>query len=285
MTTLAEHWNELASVALLGVDRRPVPPVPSGDIEALLDRVPSPDPAGRLLAQVAALSAARRAGLRPNPPVPTLRPVRHDRRVVCPPTVAARLAVLLDEWPDLLPEFLDRVGANDWRLTPDMAVVLLARVRRHPQLRATVQALTGPLADWLTDLFPEQFRASKQAKQATPALPGSAPVPGPGGSTPPAGSSLDGHQVAIPADISELLELRQPPMLAAELARRLQRGTLANRNRSSLQILIRQLDRSFLAPIADALRQAATNPNTMGVALSLGDLAHFRLSMIQEFDR
>ena len=37
-----------------------------------------------------------------------------------------------------------------------------------------------------------------------------------------------------------------------------------------------------LAPVADALERAATNPETMGLAISLADLARTRLGMIEE---
>ena len=265
--TLADHWNELASIALLGADRRPVPQPPAGDIEALLDHLELPDPAGRLLVQVAALSAARRAGLRPNPPVQTLRPAPVDTRPLCRQTSIDRLGALVAEWPDLLEEWLDRAAAAGWRLTPDTAVGLLTRLRVHDVLREKTINLAGPLAGWLFDLFPAQFRASKPSRPARATTQADPDVP-----------------ATLPPDIADLLTIGVPDLMAGELARRLQSGALANRNRASLQLLIRRLDRTFLGPVAESLGRAATNPNTMGLALTLADLARFRLQMIQEFD-
>lgn len=278
--TLADHWNQLASIALLGADRRPVPAAPNGDIEALLDRLDHldrldrPDPARLLLVQVAAMSAARRAGLRPNPALAMLHPAPGEQRPVCPPLLTARLGAVLTEWPDLLEEWLDGVDASGWRLTPDSAVGLLTRLRVNGALRDKTIALTGPLATWLFELFPAQFRASKPSKPPTPPTALTAPVQRLVDAGPP-----------IPADIVDLLDIAEPAALADELAKRLQTGAVGNRNRASLQQLVRQLDKVFLGPVAAALERAATNPNTMGLALSLGDLARFRLTMIQEFDR
>ena len=267
MTTLADHWNELASIALLGADRRPVPAPPGGLVEALIDHLEMPDPASRLLVQVAALSAARRGGLRPNAPVSTLHPAPSDSRPMCPQAITERLGALLAEWPDLLEEWLDGVASGGWRLTPDTAVGLLTRLRVNDALRDKTIRLAGPLAAWLFELFPAQFRAS------TP------PRPKNTGAQPDADAP-----VLLPPDIAELLTIRMPDLFAAELARRLQAGALANRNRASLQLLIRGLEQGFLGPVAEALERAATNPNTMGLALSLSDLTRFRMHMIQEFD-
>ncbi len=287
--TLADHWNELASIALLGADRRPVPAAPNGDIAALLDRLDRldrPDPARLLLVQVAAMSAARRAGLRPNPALALLHPAPGDQRPVCPPVLNARLGEVLTAWPDLLEEWLDGVDAGGWRLTPDSAVGLLTRLRVNGALRDKTIALTGPLASWLFELFPAQFRASKPSKPPTsPTSPTAqiAPTP-PAVLTAPVQRLVDAGP-AIPADIADLLDIGEPAAMAGELARRLQTGALGNRNRASLQQLVRQLDKVFLGPLAAALERGATNANTMGLALSLGDLARFRLTMIQEFDR
>ncbi len=64
--TAADHWRELVAVAMLGTDRRN-PPEPTGVIADLVDDTVRSTPSERMLAQVAATVAVRRAGVLPGP--------------------------------------------------------------------------------------------------------------------------------------------------------------------------------------------------------------------------
>ena len=64
--TVAEHWEDLVTTALLGTDRRAVPEPPDGGLADLVADLsatrPTADAAALLLSQVAATTAVRRAG-------------------------------------------------------------------------------------------------------------------------------------------------------------------------------------------------------------------------------
>ena len=79
--TWADHWNHLATASLLGTDRRPAPEPPPGPLaDAVAEAAPADD-AESVLTQVALLVAARRAGVRPAPPVPVLAPAAEFRQM------------------------------------------------------------------------------------------------------------------------------------------------------------------------------------------------------------
>ena len=140
MTTLAEHWGALASVGLLGTDRRPAPEPPPGALRDLLQADPPADHAESVLAQVAAVAAARRAGVRPAPPLASPEPCPPDERPLCPPAALRRLFELLDTEPVLLDEWLALAAAGGFRVAPDAAVALLARYRHDPRVATSSSA-------------------------------------------------------------------------------------------------------------------------------------------------
>ena len=61
------HWEELVTVALLGTDRRD-PPAIDGPIGDLVADAVGAEPAERMLAEVAAATAVRRAAFVPRDP-------------------------------------------------------------------------------------------------------------------------------------------------------------------------------------------------------------------------
>lgn len=252
--TLEDGWNALASAALLGTARRPPPSPPDGPFEAF----------AQPLDLAAALDAARRAGVRPGPVGALLVPAPVDVRPVCRESAAVRLTELIEYWPVLVDEWLERAHAGGWRLAPELVPGLLARVRAEPRRRAAVSALAGPLADWLVGLG--------LAPPAAPARTGRGA---------PTAQDADDHLPTPPADLAGLWRL-DGPALASALADGLERAQLANRHRPMLVRLLCEVPVGHLAPVAQRLGRAGTNAATMGLALHLADLATTRAAMIQE---
>jgi hypothetical protein len=133
---------------------------------------------------------------------------------------------------------------------------MLQRFRTDGRRRAAIIELAGPVADWLVEL---DLAPVGGGKPAAPDL----DLP------PPAG------------DFAPLWEL-PGDQLAATLLDGLTRAQLANRHRPLLVRLICEIPAERLAPVIDALSRAATNAATMGLALTLADLAQIRATMIQE---
>jgi hypothetical protein len=254
--SLADYWGALATCALLGTDRHPRPDPPPGAARSLEADHPPPDDAVAVLDQIALLTTVRRAGLRPSPAVARLEPCPADHRPVCPPAGAAVLARVLADWPQLLDEWLARLDAGGWRLPPELACALLAQCRNDAR-RPVIAALAGPVAGWITGLFPGEF------------------APRPPRSTPPA------PEPPLPDDIAALARLT-PDELATTLASGLERGVLTGRHRPLLVRLVCELPADHLGPLASALSRAGSNPDTMGLALTLSDLAQTRLELIRE---
>lgn len=254
--SLAEHWQSLAAVALLGTDRRSPPAVPDGDLADLVADRHAGDAGEAVLDQVAALGALRRGGLRPGPPVALLDVADDDPRPVCPPAATARLADLLDAWPQLVDEWLGALVSHGWRLAPEAAVPLLNRFRAHPPRRALALQAVGPLGDWLAELFPDLVGPRRTA--TVPAEP------------PP-----------LPADVQRLARA-DADALAAALAEGLESGEFSKRHQPMFERVLCSVPIDHLPAIAARLNRAGTNPHTMGIALSLADLAGTRHAMIQE---
>jgi hypothetical protein len=266
--TLADQWAALASSALLGTARRPPPtPLPGVLCDLLADR-PASDDASEALDQVALLTVVRRAGVRPNAAAAPLVRCPDDPRPPTPPVATARLIAVLEEWPNLVDEWLQCAAEQRWRLSPETAVLLLERFRADPPRRARVAVLAGPLAEWLTELWPEVLAPRRPA--------------GGGSSRPTAALSPD--QPPLPDDIAELAAL--PPADVAEaLAARLETRQFGTRNRASLVQLVSGLPVEALPPLAERLLRAGSNPDTMGLALTLADLAPTRLNLRAELAR
>lgn len=269
IATLEEQWGALVSTALLGSDRRPPPPAPPGPLDEVW-RTRGHDPgAPGVLDQVATITAMRRAGVRPSPPVPLLVPAPSDPRPQCSLAAIERLYDLLSRWPQLVDTWLSLLHESGQRLPPDVAAELLARWRNEPHRRAAVAQAAGPIAEWLEELFPSEIaplRAGRTGKVASPVS------SGPG--APAAG---------LPADVAPLADL-DGAQLAAILAARLERGAFGVRHRAPLVQLLTDLPVERLQPLPVALERAGTNPTTMGLALLLADLARTRLAMIEELN-
>jgi hypothetical protein len=260
---MEEHWQELVTAALLGTDRRDPPP-PAEPIADLVADTVRDAPSGRMLAQVAACTAVRRAAFTPGPPLPPLAPPEPDDRPVCPPAAVERWSHISVSWPVLEDEWMVLVIGSGWRLAPELLPRLLHRHRRDALRGARVLVAAGPLARWLVDLVPElggTAAAGRTDPDAITVLP----------------------ELPIPP---ELLELLGHP--ADDAARALASGVAAGRysraHRGVLVNLIARIDVVALSPVAARLE--AIDPANPGAALahSLADLAHTRRHMHTELD-
>jgi len=117
------------------------------------------DPAAVLLDRAALLTAARRAGRRPDQaePPPLCEP---DPRPVVSMAAGRRLARMLGgEYPDLLAEWLAAVAARGLRPPPQFLPDLLDRARRagsaDRRLPRLIADAGGPRASWLASLNPD----------------------------------------------------------------------------------------------------------------------------------
>jgi len=273
MSTLAEHWSALATSALLGTDRRPLPPPPAGPIADLVVDGASNGPPERLLDAVAMLGAMRRGGLLPGEPAAALPLLAEDTRAECPPAAVDRLHRIVHEWPHLLGEWVALASDNGWRLPADAVVLLLTRRGVPPEVRSAVAEQAGPLIAWLGEVLPAEFgpqrlRARQTPKQASTAAGAKAGAP-----AEPA--------VPLPAGIAPLPD-EDPDAYAARLARALAQATVRHMHRPALVRVVSALPRPFLLPLAEALARAATHPETMGLVVSLTELALFRWDLSQE---
>ena len=255
--TWRHHWGQLATAALLGTDRRPAPAPLPGPLADAVDRLAPADDAASVLVQVALVAAGRRGGVRPGPPAAELMRCADDPRPPCPPAAARRLPELVEHWPSLVDEWLDVVAARGYRLPPALAVTLLRRHRADAR-RALVERAAGPVAEWVTELFPAELGRGRSRLAPAPVEP------------PP-----------LPADLAALVALPAADT-AAVLGHGLATGRFGVRLRASLVQLVGALPAESLPVVADALARAGTNPATLGLALSLADLAQTRAAMLAE---
>src|SRR6202041_1404882 len=147
-------WRELVTASLIGTERNVVPAVA---IPGLPPAEDDPgDPAAVLLDRAALLTAARRAGRRPDraEPLPVCEP---DPRPVVSRPAARRLGRILGgEHPDLLSEWLSAAVRRGLRPPAQSLPALLDRARRaDPGLHSLVAAAGGPRARWLATLNPD----------------------------------------------------------------------------------------------------------------------------------
>ncbi|MCC9310536.1 DUF5691 domain-containing protein [Kitasatospora sp. RB6PN24] len=163
--TAADHWSALLGTALLGTDRRPLPP-PAGPpaYRAAAAELAGPDHATALLEQAALATVRRRAGLLPLP-APTGAPVpaAPDPRPELPQAAARRLTVLLAgrggggpaNLAELLPQWLVEARSRGYRPPAALVPGLLEAARARNEVRADAVALAGPLGRWLAERNPQ----------------------------------------------------------------------------------------------------------------------------------
>ena len=137
-------WADHVAAALLGTQRRPVPPLPGAATTQTAG-----DAAGRLLAQAALLTVRRRAGWRPGSAEP-VAPAPAETAPVVPPAAARRLErMLAGEHIRVLPEWLAAVARAGHRAPAWTLPDLLERGRTDRVLRPYIATAAGRRAMWL----------------------------------------------------------------------------------------------------------------------------------------
>jgi hypothetical protein len=256
MTGLDAYWRELVTAAMLGTDRRDPPDPPAGPVADLVDDALRPDGASRMLATVAGVAAARRAGFVPGPPCDPLHAPVLDARPLCSPAAVATWRQIVADWAVLEDEWVLTVVERGLRLPPDALVELLARHRNDGVRRARAVLAGGPSATWLTAHVPElapgsQRRVDAEAVASVPDLP-------------------------IPPELDELL-LRDAHTVSTRLAGGFEAGRFGPPDRAVLVNLLARCRPAVLLDVADALARTG-----VGQALALADLARLRHRMLGE---
>jgi hypothetical protein len=262
--TVTEHWHELVTVALLGTDRRDPPPPPGGPLSDLVDDTLAPTPSARMLTAVSGCVAARRAGLRPLPPAPTLAPPagEGDERPLLALTAARRWRQIVANWPVLEDEWLAVAERRGWRLPPDVLVGLLRRHRRDAARRVRVLRMGGAVAAWLLEHQPE-LRANV-GRVRPPAL--DDPLPG----------------LAVPPELLDLLTAG-PDRVVPAVFQGLRGGTFDQTHRAVLVNFVARMRPDALLPLASALGAPEDVPFSLsGLCHSLAELAATRAHMLEE---
>jgi Family of unknown function (DUF5691) len=157
-------WRDLVTASLIGTERSVVPAVAVPGLPPAEDD--PGDPAVVLLDRAALLTAARRAGRRPDRAEP-LPVCALDPRPTVSPAAARRLRRLIGgEQPDLLTEWLTAAVARGLLLPPQLLPALLDRARRirpaDQGLPGLLAAAGGPRARWLADLNPDWEHAVEE---------------------------------------------------------------------------------------------------------------------------
>lgn len=258
MSTLAQHWDDLVTVALLGTDRRdpPAPPPgPVGDAVADCSAGRDPSPAEGMRLQVAAAAVARRAGMRPGPVLAGIAPAPDDPRPTTSPDLARLWWRMIIDWPLLDDEVQLTIPASGRRTAPDLLVAALARSRGDAARHARVVLAGGPLAPWLLALQPHlRARAAKRPSDAEIA-------------TLPA--------LALPADLLAMAT-DAPVAFAEHLRTEFDAGRFGVPHRALLVNLLARVPPAALLPAAQQLGRVAPSRSTIGLALALADLAQVR---------
>ncbi len=263
VTASAEvRWDDLVTVALLGTDRRE-PPIADGPIGDVVADAMDPGPAERMLTQVAAAAAVRRAAFVARPPVALLAPAPGDDRPICPQPVTQRWRHVVSSWPVLEDEWLLSVIEFGWRVDPEIVPALLARHRTDAVRRAHALVAIGPLAGWLVD-------------HVDALRPGSASLPVP--------ASAIGvlPTLPIPADLAVLMH-DDGEQMGAALVDALAAGTIGTAHRNVLINALARVDEDRLGPVARHLGDVPVTSPAHALAAAMADLARTRRSMLQEF--
>lgn len=138
-----DEWEELVSAALLGTDRRPLPP---GDGTA------GPGTAEEVLERAAVHTVRTRAGRRLGRGVPLPRAAADPRPPVSPRAAELLAEHILDGGHGArLPEWLELAAASGRRLPPHLLPPVLDRAEREPWLREHAAVLAGPRGRWLAE--------------------------------------------------------------------------------------------------------------------------------------
>jgi hypothetical protein len=262
--TVEEHWRELVAVAMLGTDRRN-PPEPTGLVADLVDDTVRSTPSERMLAQVAATVAVRRAGVLPGPVRAPAAGPEVDERPVCVPAAAERWHHLISSWPVLEDEWMLTLLRTGWRVPPDLVPELLTRHRSDPIRRVRAELACGPLAGWLVGHLPELAARGAASSRPDPSAEDIAELP----------------PLPIPPDLEPLLTA-DGPVVARQLAGAIDAGTLVHSHRAVLVNLVARMRQDALGDVAAALEAIDGSSFGFPLASVLADLARTRQRMLDE---
>ena len=264
MVSVGDEWRELVSVAMLGTDRRN-PPEPEGLIADLIDDTVRSTPSERMLAQVAAMVAVRRAGVLPGPPSPPVAGPDADERPVCVRAAAERWYHVVSSWSVLEDEWMLTLLTNGWRVPPDLVPDILTRHRSDPIRRARAELACGPLAGWLVGHLPEL--AARGAAGAQP--------------DPSADDITELPPLPIPTDLEPLLRA-DGDVVAPQLAGAIDAGMLVHAHRAVLVNLVARVRPDAVGQVASALESIQGGSVGFPLASVLADLARTRQRMLDE---
>ncbi|MBT2396096.1 DUF5691 domain-containing protein [Streptomyces sp. ISL-100] len=176
-------WEELVTTALLGTDRRTLPPGAA---------TPGKDAPAALLDAAARQTVRRRAGLLPAPAAARPDPAPHDPRPPLPAPARRRLAQLLagrtsspagagagtggrrgtaPDLTELLPQWLAAANRRQFQAPPALLPALLDAARARTDLRPQALAFAGPRGLWLARLNPDWRFALRGASGGGGAMP------------------------------------------------------------------------------------------------------------------
>lgn len=261
--TVDELWRELVTTALLGTDRRD-PPLAEGELGDLVADSVRIDPSSRMLAQVAACTAVRRAGVRPGPRAPRLAPPAVDDRPPCPPAAVSRWHDIIRSWPVLEDEWMVTLVERGWRLAPEIVPSVLQRQRRDPIRRARAIVAAGPLASWLVEHLPELE---------------------PAGWRPPTQVEMERigllPELPVPPDLDPLLHATGAEIGGA-IAVGLEERMLGEAHRAVLINVLARCASDAVEDVADVLDAVDPSSPGRGLASVLADLATTRHRMLDE---
>ena len=163
-------WQDLVTASLIGTERAEVPPAGVPGVLTSDPVAATTDPAAVLLDRAALLTAARRAGRRPDHVEP-LPVCQADPRPGVSRAAEVRLARLLGgEYPGLLAEWLTAAAAAGLRPPPQYLPALLNQARRvgpaGSGLMRLVAEAGGARARWLAGLNPDWALPSEAGEDA-----------------------------------------------------------------------------------------------------------------------
>ena len=259
--TVEAHWRELVTAALLGTDRRD-PPEPSGPLADLVADTARIAPSERMLAQIAACTVVRRAGVLPGPPLAGLATPTPDDRPPCRPAAAERWHHITTSWPVLEDEWMLTLISNGWRIAPELVPAMLLRHRSDPIRRTRTMVGAGGTGRFLVEHMPELAARHPNADVSPEAL---AELP----------------DLPIPPELAELLDV-SGGQSGGVLAAAIEGGALGPPHKAVLVNLVARVRVDALIDIADVLDAVDSMSPGHGLATVLADLATTRHRMIDE---
>lgn len=149
-------WDELATTALIGTERRQPDMSAPGKVGELLSRVESDGPEGKLLDAASIVAPFRRAGKKlSRNTAPVAEPCPPERLAVCSTRLEASLSRILGgDQGDVLEEWLTLATSRNLLAPPRLLPSLLSTARGRRDLRPLIAPVLGERGSWLARLNP-----------------------------------------------------------------------------------------------------------------------------------